>query len=203
MTTIASGRLRSDSAARHRMIVRFIAGPNMLMRATFPLERLMGRHSREEIKMTKIPFCLLLLAAAGCATVPPVPGRDSVLAVDDRERAMVAASDVAGLQRLAHRNLRINAPIGRVLSREQFFKNLASGEIAAEAFERTAEDVSISGNVAVVMGRETFTPRAASELGRQFGSRPLQRRYTNVYVWEDGHWQWLARHANVVISPRP
>lgn len=56
----------------------------------------------------------------------------------------------------------------------------------------------ISGDVAVVMGRETFTPARSSELGRTFGPGPLQRRYTNVYLWQQGRWWWLARHANVV-----
>ena len=111
---------------------------------------------------------------------------------------MVAAGDIMGLERLAHPNLRINAPGGRVLTREQFLANMRSGEIAAEGFERTAEDVSFSGNVAVVMGREAFTPTAGSELGRTFGARALQRRYTNIYVWQRGRWLWLARHANVV-----
>lgn len=68
---------------------------------------------------------------------------------------------------------------------------MLSGEIAAEAFERTAEDVSISGNVAVVMGRETFTPAITSELGRSFGAKPLQRRYTNIYVWKRDRWIWV------------
>lgn len=116
---------------------------------------------------------------------------------------MVAAADVSGLERLAHPNLRINAPGGRVLTREQFLTNMRSGEIAAESFERTAEDVSISGNVAVVMGREVFTPVASSELGRMFGAKPLQRRYINVYVWQQGRWLWLARQANVVLGARP
>lgn len=116
---------------------------------------------------------------------------------------MVAASDVAGLERLAHPNLRINAPGGRVLTREQFLANMRSGEIAAEGFKRTAEEVSISGSVAVVMGRETFTPAASSELGRTFGAKALQRRYTNIYVWEEGRWLWLARHANVLPTARP
>ncbi|HEU4940010.1 MAG TPA: nuclear transport factor 2 family protein [Candidatus Eisenbacteria bacterium] len=143
-----------------------------------------------------------LLVAAGCAKVPPT-NRDSVLAVDEQQRAMVAASDVAGLEGLAHRNLRINAPGGRVLTREQFLANMRSGEIAAESFERTPEDVSISGNVAVVMGREAFTPVATSELGRTFGAKALQRRYTNVYVWQGGRWLWLARQASVVPVSRP
>jgi len=153
--------------------------------------------------MRAILLSVMLLAAAGCATVPRSPSRESVLAVDERQRALVAASDVAGLERLAHPNLRINAPGGRVLSREQFLANMRSGEIAAERFDRTAEDVSISGNVAVVMGRETFSPVASSELGRTFGAKPLQRRYTNIYVWQGGRWLWLARHANVVATKLP
>jgi len=138
-----------------------------------------------------------LFLVAGCVT-HPTPTRDSVLAVDEQQRAMVAASNVVGLEKLAHPNLRINAPGGRVITREQFLANMRSGEIAAESFDRTAEDVSISGEVAVVMGRETFTPVATSELGRTFGAKSLQRRYTNIYVWQGGRWLWLARQASVV-----
>jgi len=139
------------------------------------------------------------LLVMGCATVSPPDGGDAaVRSADEQQRAMVAAADVAGLERLAHANLRINAPGGRVLSREQFLANMRNGEIATEQFQRTPEEVRISGGVAVVMGGEVFTPVATSELGRAFGPVPLQRRYTNVYVWEAGRWQWLARHANVV-----
>ena len=146
----------------------------------------------------KIPLMIAVPAlVAGCATVP-LHDRSAVLAVDEQQRAMVAHSDVAGLEALAHPDLRINAPGGHVLTRDQFLANMRSGEIAAEAFERTAEDVSISGDVAVVMGHETFTPAANSELGRMFGVKPLQRRYTNIYVWKHGHWRWLARQASIV-----
>jgi hypothetical protein len=148
-------------------------------------------------------LCVALLLAAACASVPSDQGRASVLSVDEAQRAMVAAADISGLERLAHPHLRINAPGGRVLTREQFLANMRSGEIAAEGFERTPEDVSISGDVAIVMGREVFTPAANSELGRTFGARPLQRRYTNVYVWQQGRWWWLARQANVVPNTRP
>src|SRR5687767_13033025 len=106
--------------------------------------------------MTRAWSILPLVLLAGCATVASTGGRDDVLAADERQRAMVAGSDVAGLERLAHADLRINAPGGRVLTREPFLANMRSGQIAAESFERTAEEVSISGNIAVVMGSETF-----------------------------------------------
>lgn len=162
------------------------------------------RHfSRESAIQTILPVMSAVLMSAvllaGCATVsPPGGGAAAVLLVDERQRAMVASADMAGLEQLAHANLRINAPGGRVLAREQFLANMRNGEIAAERFERKPEDVRISGDVAIVMGSEVFTPVATSELGRTFGPTPLQRRYTNVYVWESGRWQWLARHANVV-----
>lgn len=154
-----------------------------------------------EARMRIAFVCMAMLA--GCATTPNVGTRATVLSVDDQQRAMVAAADVAGLDRLAHPNLLINSPGGRVLTREQFLANMRSGEIAAEGFERTAEKMSISGNVAVVMGRETFTPLATSELGRTYGSKPLQRRYTNIYVWHQDRWLWLARQANVLPAARP
>lgn len=147
--------------------------------------------------MKTASLCSLLLVA-GCATASEVGNRDTIFAVDEVQRRLVASSDVAGLERLAHPNLRINAPGGRLLQREQFMANMRSGEMAAESFERTAEDIAVSGNVAVVMGREVFTPTLTSELGRTFGAVPLQRRYTNTYILQRGRWMWLARHANVV-----
>ena len=143
---------------------------------------------------------LLILAFVSQSAASASGNRASVLAVDELQRAAVAKSDIATLERLSHPYLRINAPGGRVLTREQFLANMRSGEIAAEAFTRTAEDVTISGDVAVVMGREKFTPKPDSGLGRTFGARPLERRYTNVYLRKGNHWFWRARHANVVSS---
>jgi len=140
-----------------------------------------------------------VLLLAGCVSVPSQEDAEGTLrSVDEQQRQMVAAANVAGLERLAHPNLRINAPTGRVLTRDQFLSMMRSGQIGAEQFDRIAEVVIITGDQAVVMGRETFTPTAQSELGRTYGAVPLQRRYTNVYVREAGRWRWVARHANVV-----
>ncbi len=125
----------------------------------------------------------------------------TLAAADERQRAMVASADVDGLAALAHPNLLINSPNNVVLNREQFLANMRAGQIGAESFERAAERVTVENKIGIVMGRETFTPTATSELGRTFGSRPLKRRYTNIYLW-DGRWRWIARHANVVVNSR-
>jgi len=74
----------------------------------------------------KAAMLALSLFLAGCATVPANRDRVSVLAIDEQQRAMVAAA--------------------------------------------------------------------------AFGAKPLQRRYTNVYVWQRGRWLWLARQANVTAG---
>jgi hypothetical protein len=150
--------------------------------------------------------CVFLVSpvppAAAAATGPADPVA-MLTELDARQKDMVARADLNGLADLAHPDLRINAPTNRVLTRDQFLAMMRNGQIGAEAFERTAESVTVSGHVGVVMGNEIFTPTAASELGRTYGVRPLTRRYTNVYVLDGGRWKWLARQANVVPDAAP
>jgi hypothetical protein len=150
------------------------------------------------VRRTWAPLLLAAGALLGSAAPAPEPDIAGLRALDARQKAMVAAGDVDGLAALASPDLRINAPVGRVLDHHQFIAMMRSGQIAAEAFERTVESATLSGPIGIVMGREIFTPTAASELGRRYGARPLQRRYTNLYLRQGGRWRWLARHANVV-----
>jgi hypothetical protein len=142
-----------------------------------------------------------VLCLTACVALPSA-ARDaaSLRAADAAQMRAVADGDIAALEALAHPDLRINAPTGRILTHGTFFAAMRSGAIGAEAFTRAPEDVVIVGDVGAVMGGEVFTPTAASDLGRQYGAVPLQRRYTNVYVWLEGRWRWLARHANVVAT---
>ena len=91
-------------------------------------------------------------------------GREAVLAkLDLQQKDMVAKADADGLAALSAPGLTINAPTGRVLTREQFLAMMRSGQIGAENFERTVESVTVSGNVGVVMGSEVLRlPRRAN-----------------------------------------
>lgn len=158
------------------------------------------------------PTGLVLFVALSAAQPPAVPpssaevaaavARDpdeaAVLAADARQRDSVANVDVAAIRAGAHANLRVNAPNNRILSLDDLARMVASGEIRNEVFERVPEQVIVTGDVAVVMGRELVYPGAASEQARMYGRRSLHRRYTNIYLRDGGEWRHLARHANVV-----
>jgi len=155
------------------------------------------------MKRPRLLLCLFL-AFAWPAGATAQAGRErspeevALLAADARQRDAVATVNLEAIEEIAHPNLRVNAPNNRILTREDLIRMVGSGEIRNEVFERISEDVVITGDVGVVMGREVVLPGAASEQARMYGRRTLNRRYTNVYILEGGVWRHIARHANIV-----
>ena len=144
---------------------------------------------------------LACLALAGC-TVAPVVGQPSAMAAneaslraaDELQRAAVVAGDVQAVRTLMHPHYRVNAPNNRVMTRDEILGMFERGVITAEPVQRTVEAVVVSGTTGIVMGRETLVPPPGSQLAKASGGRPLQRRFTNVYSFENGRWWFLARH---------
>ena len=152
------------------------------------------------LRRSAFVLALLLADVAGAQSVVPGNAEErAVLDADARQRAAVADVDLPAIEEIAHPNLRINAPNNRVLTGEDLVRMVGSGEIRNEVFVRIPESVTLTGDVAVVMGRETVLPGENSEQARLYGAgRQLERRYTNVYLRVDGAWKHLARHANIV-----
>ncbi|MDQ8755141.1 DUF4440 domain-containing protein [Sphingosinicella sp. LHD-64] len=153
--------------------------------------------------MRKLIFaaaCMLASAASAQApqSIARTPDETAVLAADAAQRTAVADIDLGAIAMSAHPNLRVNAPNNRILTRDDLVRMVGSGEIRNEVFERVPEQVVVTGDVGVVMGRERVFPGAASEQSRMYGHRILDRRYTNIYVRDGSRWLHLARHANIV-----
>lgn len=147
-------------------------------------------------------LCALMMFASSAAAQSPSIARTAneraVLAADARQRDAVANVDLTAIAAISHRNLRVNAPNNRILTRDDLIRMVGSGEIRNEVFERIPETVVVTGNIGVVMGHETVFPGAASEQARMYGQRTLSRRYTNIFIREGKIWRHLARHANVI-----
>ena len=152
--------------------------------------------------MFKIAALCALMLAAPVAAKPSSIARSAderaVLEADARQRDAVANVDLKAIAAISHRNLRVNAPNNRILTRADLIRMVGSGEIRNEVFERVPETVVVTGNIGVVMGHETVFPGAASEQARMYGRKTLNRRYTNIFLREGRIWRHLARHANVI-----
>ena len=125
----------------------------------------------------------------------------SLRAADAEQMRIIVDGDARAQSAFMHRNYILNGPSNRVRRKAVLVDMLAGGKMASERFERVIEGTAITGNVGIVMGSEIVQPRADSALGEKFGSSPLKRRFTNVFVFENGNWYFLARQASVIEAP--
>lgn len=128
------------------------------------------------------------------------PDEQGLRAADAEQMRIIVEGDAKAQQEFMHPNYIINAPANRVLRKAQVVSMLAQGGMASEHFERTIEGIALTGNVGVVMGTEVVKPAPGSELGKLHPGRVLDRRFTNVFLYEDGRWRFLARQASIVTA---
>ena len=136
-----------------------------------------------------------LLFAAAVSAVPTDAGLRSA---DAEQMRIIVDGDAKAQSDFMHPNYMLNAPANRVLVKAQVVAMLASGQIGSDNFKRTIERTAITGNVGIVMGNETVVPTPESTLGRLHPGTTLNRRFTNVFLWEGGRWRFLARQASIV-----
>ena len=149
-----------------------------------------------------IKFTLMLIAlflAHPCFAADL--SESSLRAADAEQMRIIVDGDAKAQNAFMHENYILNGPSNRVLRKAVLVDMLANGKMASEHFERVIEGTAITGNIGIVMGSEIVQPRAGSELGEKFGSSPLKRRFSNVFVFENGRWYFLARQASVIEAP--
>ena len=143
---------------------------------------------------------LALAAMVGLtgAAPPREPDEASLRAADAEQMRIIVDEDAAAQQDFMHPNYMLNGPANAVKRKPELVAMLARGDIASERFERKVEGIAITGDVGIVMGSEVVTPSPTSNLGRLHPGQALNRRYTNVFLWQDGKWTFLARQASIV-----
>ena len=130
----------------------------------------------------------------------------SLRGADATQLEAARTRDADALERMMHPSFVVNSPEGETWDRERTLALWRSRGIGHDSFDRVVESVTLEGTVGVVVGREIVQPSADSLAGqrRADGGEPVQRRFTNVWVWKDGRWQFFARHANEMPGrPQP
>lgn len=147
--------------------------------------------------------CLFVSMTAACSTTTSAPldrqaTEHSLRAADAEQMRIIVEEDASAQQEFMHPNYMLNGPANVVRRKPEVVAMLGRGDIASDSFTRNVEGVAITGGVGVVMGSEIVTPTPSSELGRLHPGRTLHRRFTNIFLWEDGRWRFLARQASIV-----
>lgn len=160
-----------------------------------------------------VALCMIVLSGtAGCATtsyapaiaqhdadtLPVIADELSLRVADASQQAAVVAGDVSQIRGMMHPNYLVNAPTNRVMSATEILAMFDKGIITAEPVERSVEAVMVTGTTGIVMGRESLVPVPGSQLAKVSGDQPILRRFTNIYSFEKGRWQFISRHFNEV-----
>lgn len=143
-------------------------------------------------------FSLSALLFVGTLTNATEISDASLREADSEQMRIIVQADAAKQSTFMHPNYIINGPSNQVLRKDVLVNMLAQRKMASDHFERVIEATAITGNVGIVMGREIVKPVSTSQLGQLHGTKTLDRRFTNVFLFENGEWRFLARQATIV-----
>lgn len=121
--------------------------------------------------------------------------RKTVEAIDDEEPVGILKGDVAGQTRLWAADLTVNAPNNQVVRLVEVLQHIKQQTgLQYSSFERHREATIVRRNCAVTMGYEIVVPKG----NVPNSGKTINRRYTNIYYFEDGGWRAIARQATNV-----
>jgi hypothetical protein len=113
--------------------------------------------------------------------------------IEQIERNAVLTKDVATLEKLWAKSFTVNSPVNTiVLGRDEVIDLVNHGRINYTEFTREIEHLIMDDHMVITMGNETVVPVATGEA--------VKRRYTNVWMQENGEWKLIVRHANIICN---
>jgi hypothetical protein len=103
-------------------------------------------------------------------------------------------NDPKAMARLWSDNFVVTNPLNKFVAKTQVLGMVESGLLVITAYERQIEYLRFYGDTAIAAGSETVTWG-----GRMPNAGKVEHlRFTGIWMKQDGHWQEVARHANIV-----
>ena len=103
-------------------------------------------------------------------------------------------NDVATLKRLWSADFVVTNPFNKFLTKPLVVEMTESGAIAFTSYERKIDYIRIYSETAVVAGTESVVWGGKMPTAGQ----SAHLRFTSIWMKQDGRWQEIARHANIL-----
>jgi len=102
--------------------------------------------------------------------------------------------DIKTLSRLWSSDFVVTNPLNKFVNKQEVVGLIESNILAFTSYDRQVEYVRIYGDTAIVAGGETVV-----WAGKMPNAGKMSHlRFTAVWVKQDGRWQQVARHANIL-----
>lgn len=127
------------------------------------------------------------------------PYQQSVLKMIDslsnQIELMVLHQDTPAMQKFYPDDMIITNPFGQMINKATMIQRVKDGIIKYNEFEKIMEHFTMPNDkTAIVAGKEKVTP--TNDANRADAGKHHERRYTEVWVYRQGNWLRLIRHAS-------
>jgi ketosteroid isomerase-like protein len=115
--------------------------------------------------------------------------------LEQKEVKAVLAKDTVGLKSMWSEDMTVNSPFNQIVKPgKTTVDRPVISRLNYATFQRNIESVLIKGGIIVTMGNELVVEKG----DKGTPGRTIKRRYTNIWMNEDGTWKIIARHANEI-----
>jgi ketosteroid isomerase-like protein len=137
-----------------------------------------------------LPFCLLNQELCIAQDAREAEIRN----VESLQTEAILKNDTTALYKLWSPQIVVNNPYNNVVTLDQIKKIFASGKVGnTSSLDVNIEKITFVNDVAIVMGTETLTPKGSAD----YSGKTIIRRFTNIWMQEDGEWKLTARQATL------
>lgn len=119
--------------------------------------------------------------------------KQEVLKVEAERNAAIMKGDVATLDKMYSDEIAWTNPRGELLTKSEILSHLQSGEQKFFSIKHSDRQMHVYGNTVVMT---VFTRSSVRYKGK---TSDAPRRFTNVFVKENGHWLLVVHHATPVL----
>jgi len=123
--------------------------------------------------------------------------KEEIRRLDAQEVEALLRNDVKTLGRIWSGDFVVTNPLNKFVNKQQVLGMIESGILAFTSYDRQVEYVHIYRDTAVVAGSETVVWAGKMPMA----GKTSHLRFTAVWMRQDGRWQEVARHANIIAQP--
>jgi ketosteroid isomerase-like protein len=119
-----------------------------------------------------------------------------IRSLEQIEVKAVLEKDTVMLLKLWDKDYVVNSPNNTIVFAGKTATDRPVLKMPRSSFTRVVEQIIIRGDIVFSMGSETVVP--AGDLPNS--GQTVKRRYTNIWMKQEGKWKLVARHANVICQ---
>ncbi len=114
--------------------------------------------------------------------------------LENMEAEAILKGDTIMLFKLLSPQIVVHNPENSIVTFNKIMERIKSGKIDYSAFERIIEKITFVENIAIVMGKETITPKGVTTNA----GKTVTRSFTNIWMRDKNSWRLTARQATII-----